>query len=293
MRIVYMGCLTFSLKLFQVVQSKFPGYCVGIVTKKRSPFNADFCSLERQARVARIPYFLKDGRSDPELAFWIKERTPDIIYCFGWSHLLSKQILELPPRGVIGYHPTPLPLYRGRHPIIWSLVLGLSKTASTFFFMDEGVDSGDILSQKEVVIAPSDDAGTLYRRLIETAEGQVEEFTQKLKLGTHPRVPQNHTMASYWRKRSERDGEIDWRMSAIQIHNLVRALTPPYGGAYCVFQGQKIKVWKTCVIHESAHAAPGSILRHTSLGFVIQAGKECIEFLEHEFPVRPSVGDTL
>ena len=89
----------------------------------------------------KIKYLLRyvDDVNSKDNYNWIKSLNPDIIFCFGWSNLLKKDILTLAPMGVLGFHPSKLPQNRGRHPLIWALALGLKKSASTFFFMDEGL----------------------------------------------------------------------------------------------------------------------------------------------------------
>src|SRR5690606_20335724 len=116
---------------------------------------------------------------------WMSALQPDVIFCFGWSNLIKKQVLEMSRLGVIGFHPSLLPDNKGRHPLIWAKVLGLSKTGSTFFFMDEGADTGDILSQREFAIDFNDDAGSLYDKMTETALGQIVDFHEELKNGTY------------------------------------------------------------------------------------------------------------
>ena len=101
---------------------------------------------------------------------------PDVIFCFGWSRLIKKTLLNIAPLGVIGFHPALLPANRGRHPLIWSLILGLKESGSTFFFMDEGADSGDILSQLNVSISEMDDAGTLYVNVQSSAVDDIDTF---------------------------------------------------------------------------------------------------------------------
>ena len=88
-----------------------------------------------------------------------------MIFCFGWSSLLKERVLNIPPMGVIGYHPAKLPENRGRHPLIWAIALGLENSASTFFFMDKGADSGDILSQVDFNISYQDDAQSVYQKV--------------------------------------------------------------------------------------------------------------------------------
>ena len=131
---------------------------VGVCTLKKSPFNADHVDLSPLCRKHRIPVTYTPDINSDESIIWIKKLVPDIIFCFGWSRLLKSNVLNVAPKGVVGYHPATLPANRGRHPLIWALVLGLKQTGSTFFFMDEGSDSGDILSQLQIKITETDDA---------------------------------------------------------------------------------------------------------------------------------------
>lgn len=296
LRIVYIGCVEFSYYILEHLM-QIPGHefqISGIVTKQKSEINSDFVSLTPLAKKENLPVYYFDGNHS-HMADWLRNIRPDVIYCFGWSHILPSEILEIPPLGVIGYHPAPLPFNRGRHPIIWTLALGLSETASTFFFMDEGADSGDILDQQFVSISPDDDAGALYKKLIGVAKDQVIRFTEKLINGTYERIPQNHEVANYWRKRSKSDGQIDWRMGAVQIHNLVRALARPYPGAHCIYRGQEIKIWKTKVRNDSSfdHIEPGKIVDIENDVIHVKCGTNILMILDHEFVVMPTKGEYL
>lgn len=295
MRILYIGSVRLSYELLKHILSFDKAEVVGIITKRESLFNADFFSLEPLAKEYKIPYFIYDQTVKEEMPHFIKKCSPDVIYCFGWSHLLKSEVLEIPRLGVIGYHPAALPQNRGRHPIIWALALGLTETASTFFFMDEGADSGDILNQKTVYIEESDHAGSLYDKLVEVAKNQVAQFTTQLAKNTYTRVPQDHRVANYWRKRNKEDGKIDWRMSAKTINNLVRALTKPYVGAHCIHQGKEIKIWKTEITHHHIpNIEPGKILEVNNDGTVlIKCGEGVIKIVDHEFDLLPSRGEYL
>ncbi len=175
MRIVFVGCVRFSeLALTHLLN--LGAEVVGVITKSESPRNADFCDLRPLAKTKSIDTLLTDTINAPEVERWIKDRFPDLLMCFGWSSLLQANILNIPSMGVLGFHPSLLPHNRGRHPIIWALVLGLEETGSTFFFMNEGADTGDILSQKVVDISLSDDASSLYRKVSEIALTQISNF---------------------------------------------------------------------------------------------------------------------
>jgi methionyl-tRNA formyltransferase len=295
MKIVFIGCVNFSYSALEKIVSLKDSRLVGVITRKESKINSDFRSLEPIAILKEIPCFFATGNNQNDMAEWIRGLHADIIYCFGWSYLLGHEILSIPPLGAIGFHPAALPRNRGRHPIIWALALGLTSTASTFFFMGEGADSGDILSQSLVAISELDDAGTLYEKLTRIALEQIEEFTPQLASGQYSRKPQDHGQANYWRKRSEKDGLIDWRMTAASIHNLVRALTRPYPGADCYFAGRKIKIWKTDLRSEPcpANIEPGKVLNTEGNTILIKCGEGALYLLDHEFPIIPPKGSYL
>ncbi|WP_251963769.1 formyltransferase family protein [Salinibacter ruber] len=270
---------------------------VGIVTRRSSSFNADFTSLEPLAKENDIPCYIDTDNNQADMASWIYERRPEVGYCFGWSYLLNPEVLSIPELGIIGFHPTKLPRNRGRHPVIWALALGLEETASSFFFMDEGADTGDLLSQRDVPIYWEDDARSLYDRLIDVAKGQISVFTPQLAVREFLREPQDNEKANYWRKRSRADGKIDWRMSSSSVYNLVRALTRPYPGAHCTFSGHEMKIWSANVVDDEfediGHLEPGKVLASDAERVAVKCGEGVVAIQEHEFDELPDKGDYL
>lgn len=244
MRFFFIGTVMFSREMLNLLVGNSHSNLVGIATKSVSSFNTDHSDLSDIAITHKIPFkYVKDINA-PHIVDWIKSLEPDVICCFGWSSLIKAPLLEVPRIGVIGYHPSQLPQNRGRHPIIWALALGLAHTASSFFLMDETADSGDIISQKIVEITFEDNAYTLYTKLITTAKEQLNEIVYALETSSLNKVGQQHMESNEWRKRSQEDGRIDWRMRSIDIYNLVRALDKPYPGAHFVYKGQNVKVWR-------------------------------------------------
>ena len=293
MKIFFIGTVEFSKMALEKLIA-IDANIVGVATRLESNFNADYADLTLVCEAHNIPYKdIKDINASESIS-WIKSLGPEIIFCFGWSNLLKFELLNLAPMGVIGYHPTELPKNRGRHPIIWALVLGLEQTASTFFFMEEGADDGDILSQRMVFIRKKDDAESLYNKLIDTALLQIEEFHTNLKLNSYKRIKQDHTKANLWRKRSRVDGEIDFRMSSKSIHNLVRGLTKPYVGAHIVNQECDVKVWKTKVKTTNfKNIEPGKILKIKNKKILIKTGNGAIWLIKHDFAELPKINTYL
>jgi len=261
MRIVYIGIVEFSYHcLYEVLRHQ--GNVVGIITSKNDKNNSDYCDLTPISSQYSIPIHYCKNVNDPETMNWIKSREPDIIFCWGWSQLIKAELLSLPPLGIIGVHPALLPQNRGRHPLIWALVLGLKESGLTFFFMDEGADSGPILSQKKIEISNEDTAKTLYKKIEELATVQIAEFLPQLISGNYNTIIQDSEKANYWRKRSTKDGMIDWRMNEIAILNLIRALTKPYPGAQFNYKEQIITVWDAHKYNQEfpSNIEPGKVI---------------------------------
>jgi methionyl-tRNA formyltransferase len=290
MRIVFIGTVGFSLSALERLVN-IGADIVGVCTLKESKFNSDHVDLSQASVLHGIPWLYANDINSTEVMDWIKHKAPDVIFCFGWSKLLKQGLLELAPLGVVGFHPAALPANRGRHPLIWALVLGLKKTASTFFFMDDGADSGAILSQREIEISDEDDASSLYKKMTQVALDQVEEFVPSLVSNMYQRQNQDDSLANSWRKRGVADGLIDWRMSAKSIHNLVRGLAKPYVGASFVIDGQEVKVWKTQLVCDAPrNIEPGKVLKMENDKPIIKCGEDAICLLVTEPSFNPPIG---
>lgn len=291
-KIVFIGCVEFSARALQkLIDYNCPP--VAILTKKRSAFNADFANLAPIAEKYAIPYKLVNDVNHPANVEWIKMYNPDVVFCFGWSNLIKKEILSIAPLGVIGYHPALLPFNRGRHPIIWALALGLHETGSSFFFMDTSADTGDILSQKRIFIK-DDTARTLYDKIINVAIEQIGEFLPTLTDGSFQRLPQQISTGNVWRKRSKIDGRIDLRMSASWIVNLVRALTKPYVGAHLELNSGDVLIWAASDGGEAPeNIEPGKVLMVCGNAVKVKCANGSVWLLEHEMNEIPQVGEYL
>jgi len=293
MKVVFIGTVEFSLKALEKLID-LDVNLVGVVTKGSSSFNSDFADLKPLCISNRIPYVHANDVNAHDSIKWIKDLHPDVIFCFGWSSLIKKEILNIASMGVVGFHPAKLPMNRGRHPLIWALALGLKESASTFFFMDEGVDSGDILSQVDFKILYQDNAQSIYNKTIKIAMDQISEFIPELEKGNYLRIKQNDRLSNTWRKRSEPDGQIDFRMNSKSIYDLTRALTKPYIGAHIKYKNKNISIWKVKEINNlSENIEPGKVVSVVDGIFTVKSGGGAIEVIEHDFKELPRVGEYL
>ena len=282
-KIVFIGVVDLSFVLLDSIIGS-GGRVVGVITSEDKSINSDYCDLSVLSQEHSIDCLKVDDINSADSKNWIRSRNPDIIFCFGWSRLLKEEILRIPPMGVIGFHPADLPRNRGRHPLIWALVLGLEATASTFFLMDANADSGEIVSQVKIEIKYEDDAASLYEKIAKVAGIQVKEILDMLETGKLRKERQDSEISNIWRKRTQEDGKIDWRMSSSSIYNLVRALTRPYVGAHFSYFGTDFKVWK-CKEHldqDYSNIEHGKLLHSRDGRLIVKCGHGAIELVETE-----------
>ena len=295
MKIIFIGSVNFSAKALEKL-IEIDAKIIGIITKESSVFNSDFCNLKPIGNLNKIPTIYANNINNDETLLWIRELKPDILMCFGWSNLIKQKVLEVAPMGVIGFHPALLPNNRGRHPLIWAKALGLEKSGNTFFFMDEGADTGDILSQKSFKIKNEDDASSLYKKMVDLAMIQIPELHDQLKSGNYSRISQDKNDGNTWRKRTIKDGIIDFRLSTEQICNLVRSLTKPYVGAHIVIENNNNIVWKVCegkIGAFSNNIEPGKVLSIVENNIEVKTGNGSVWLVKHELKALPKVGSYL
>jgi len=262
--------------------------------REASKFNSDYYDLgEVVKEFGKDVFYFK--RIQDEAAYIMNKR-PDIIFVLGLSQIIPKEILNIPSMGCIGSHPALLPKNRGRHPIVWAIANGMKESGITLFWLDEGIDSGDIWKQESFEISDEDDAATVYRKIKELTAKMLNEGISELEAGIVKRIVQDHSKATYWRIRTKRDGEIDWRMSSKRIFDLVRALTRPYVGVHCFYRDREIKIWKTEVLNNNKgldNLEPGKVIAADDLSLTVKTGDGLIKIIEHEFDPMPTVGEYL
>ncbi|MDO2951787.1 formyltransferase family protein [Aeromonas simiae] len=285
MNVGFIGCVDSSRAALKTLLGVDGLTVSAVVTREKSTVNADFCDLTDLCYENEIPVHFENPKARAASVDFLESFDLDVIFCIGWSYLLDESMLALPRIGVIGFHPASLPRNRGRHPIIWALALGLEETASTFFLMDAGADSGPIANQVPISIEPDDNATSLYEKILDVSKIQLAKLCEDLVNGMVTFEEQDHSQATYWRRRIRKDGMIDFRMNAEQIHNLVRALAPPYPGAELVFGQKSIVVQKSRIASVSypLNIEPGKVLDKACDALLVKtAGTEAIWLFDIE-----------
>jgi methionyl-tRNA formyltransferase len=265
MRIIFMGyhnigyvCLKVLIGLCRELGDEI----VAVVTHADDPQeNIWFASVARLAFENCLPVYQPADPNDPAFVAAMQALQPDFLFSCYYRHMLKQPLLDLPRLGALNLHGSLLPRYRGRCPVNWVMIHGESETGVTLHYMEAKPDQGDIVGFKRVPITFEDTAPTLFAKMTVAAQELMREAYPLLRAGTAPRLTQDNARASYYGGRSPADGRIDWRNSAYQTYNLVRAVTHPYPGAFTSFQGRKLFVWAGQVMagQASETAEPGKV----------------------------------
>ncbi|MDD2585543.1 MAG: methionyl-tRNA formyltransferase [Syntrophomonadaceae bacterium] len=203
----------------------------------------------------------------------------DCIVVASYGQIIPAEILNLPRFGCINVHASLLPEFRGAAPIQRAIMAGKKVTGITTMYMDEGLDTGDIIMQKEISIEDDMDHGTLESVLAESGADLLLDTLKALENGSAVRIPQDNSKASYAQMITRDDEIISWSHSAETVHNTIRALCPK-PGAYTTIAENKIKIFKSRVVNTNGNGVVGQINSLTSEGFVVQTGAGLLEILE-------------
>ncbi len=249
---------------------------VGVVTLPRpiDPNRSGQCSFDEVA--ARLDAALIETRdvNAPETLDAIRKLGPELIFVVGWSQLVRDPLIALAREGVFGMHPTLLPRHRGRAPIPWAILAGLARTGVTLSeIVDATADSGAIVGQAVVEIAPDETATSLFARLADAHVALVRELVPQIVAGTAPRIPQDPSRASSWPKRVPADGIIDWDTRAPYLYDWVRAQTRPYPGAFTFLGEDKVIVWGARPVPLEEAVPAGTIVEVSPSGPVVACGE--------------------
>jgi methionyl-tRNA formyltransferase len=244
-----------------------------VVTHEDNPSeNIFFGSVAALCAEHEIPVIAPDLANTPELLAQVRGIDPDFIFSFYYRNMLPVELLATAHHGAFNMHGSLLPHYRGRVPINWAVLHGETETGATLHEMTVKPDAGAIIGQTAVPILPDDTAYEVFRKVTVAAEQTLWQALPGLLAGNATRTPNDLSSGSYYGRRVAQDGLIDWQQSAQQIHNLVRAVAPPYPGAFTLVGGDKITLLKTRLPGATALAALALQSRHAGAAIAINDG---------------------
>ncbi|MBU3575209.1 formyltransferase [Polynucleobacter sp. UK-Mo-2m-Kol15] len=217
-----------------------------VVTHQDDPNeNVWFGSVAKLCEDKKIPYITPNANQLIDLIPQIKKLSPDYLFSFYYRHMISAELLACAKIGALNMHGSLLPKFRGRAPVNWAILHGETETGATLHIMEVKPDAGDIVGQSAVLIGPDETATDVFGKVSKAAVTVLEQVLPELVQGHIPRKPNNLAQGSYFGGRKPADGEILWHQTAQQVHNLVRAVAPPYPGAFTDWQGQRRIVART------------------------------------------------
>lgn len=219
-----------------------------VVTTKDDPNEIQwFDSAMRVAQEYGLPVITPDDVNGPELERMVTELRPDFVFSFYFRSMIGAPLLNAARLGALNIHGSVLPKFRGRAPVNWAILHGARESGATLHYMTARADAGDIVDQLAVPILENDEAREVFGKVTVAAEIILARSLPGLIAGTAPRLPQRLEEGKYYGRRRPEDGKIDWAASARDIHNLVRAVAPPFPGAFGQVDGQRWMIHKTRV----------------------------------------------
>lgn len=275
MRIVYMGSPDFAVPPLKILLDS-PYRVAGVVTQPDRQKGRGYSLAPTPVKETAVAYglpLLQCAKVNlPENIAKIAAWQPDIIVVVAFGQLLKKELLQLPPLGVINIHASLLPAYRGAAPIHWAVIRGEKKTGVTTMYIDEGMDTGNIILQREVPIGPDDDTGTLHDILSREGAELLLRTLEAIEAGKAPSVVQDNALASYAPLLKKEDEVLDWSGSSRNLHDHIRGMVP-WPVAYTLLNGKRLKVWRSAFREGGKHDKPGQVLEIAKDGIWVACGE--------------------
>lgn len=246
-----------------------------------------FDSVAALAEKNGIPVITPEDANIPEVVAQVRAAAPDFFFSFYYRQMLGAEMLRIPRRGAYNMHGSLLPKYRGRVPINWAIIKGETETGATLHEMVEKPDAGRIVGQQAVSIGPDETAVEVFHKVTDAAAAVLAHSIQGLIDGSAELTVQDLKAGSYFGGRKPADGIIDWSQGAVAIHNLVRAVAPPYPGAFTAVMGQPLKVHRTRLAPERfRHHNPGFINISTGRCIALAGDGRMLHIVEAEYQGR-------
>lgn len=291
MKIVFMGTPDIAVGCLQtIIDEKHE--ILGVVTQPDKPVGRGkklgMPPVKELALKYGLPVYQPVKARDEEFVNILRKLNPDLIVVVAFGQILSKSILDIPKLGCVNVHVSLLPKYRGAAPINWVIINGEQKTGVTTMYMDEGLDTGDMILTSEFDLDNEITAGELHDKMAVIGAKTLKETIELIEKGEAPRIPQNHDEFTYAPIMNKSLGNIDWNKSAKDIHNLVRGVNP-WPSAYTTYNDATMKIWKTEVLNENSNKKPGTILSVDKDGIRVSTKDNVILVKEIQMPGKKKV----
>lgn len=278
MKIIYMGTPDFAVAPLEAIL-KAGHEVTAVVTQpdrqKGRGREVQYSPVKECALSYGIPVLQPLKIKEKDAVEELRKYPADIFVVAAFGQLLSEEILNMPRLGCINIHASLLPAYRGAAPIQWCVINGEEKTGVTIMQMAKGMDTGDILLQKEVVLDEKETGGSLFDRLMETGAELIVEVLPKIEAGELTPVVQKEELATYAGKITKDMGNIDFTKAAVTIERLIRGLNP-WPSAFTHYKGKILKIWEADVVSECANAenpVPGTVIAMDKESFTLATGE--------------------
>lgn len=278
MKIIYMGTPDFAVAPLEAIL-KAGHEVTAVVTQpdrqKGRGREVQYSPVKECALSYGIPVLQPLKIKEKDAVEELRKYPADIFVVAAFGQLLSEEILNMPRFGCINIHASLLPAYRGAAPIQWCVINGEEKTGVTIMQMAKGMDTGDILLQKEVVLDEKETGGSLFDRLMETGAELIVEALPKIEAGELIPVVQKEELATYAGKITKDMGNIDFAKSAVTIERLIRGLNP-WPSAFTHYKGKILKIWEADVVSECVNAenpVPGTVIAMDKESFTLATGE--------------------
>ncbi len=216
--------------------------------------NIWFASVREWARERELACVTAQRPDEVALAARIGQLEPDFLFSFYYRRMLGAALLDLPARGALNMHGSLLPHYRGRAPVNWAVLRGERHTGASLHYMTARPDAGDLVDQQAVPILVDDTAGVVFNKVTWAAEVVLDRSLPRLIAGSAGRIPLDLAAGSYFGARRPEDGRVDWSRGAPDVHNLIRAVAPPYPGAFATVQGRPARLLRSRLAGSAHHA---------------------------------------
>lgn len=260
MKIMFMGTPDFSVKALEKLAEYHD--VAAVITQpdkaKGRSGKLTFPPVKEKALELGIDVYQPQRVKDPAFMDILEKINPEVIVVIAFGQILPQSILDYPKYGCINVHASLLPKYRGSAPIQWAVINGEEKTGVTTMKMDIGVDTGDIIDMKELVLDPKETGGSLFDRLMYEGADLIIETLDKLEKGTATFTKQDDSQSTHAQMLSKQIGNLDFSKSAVELERLIRGLNP-WPSAYTSINGKTLKIWDADVCDDNEKFAPGTI----------------------------------